>query len=106
MSGYSKEDQLKHNRRTPKRKARGEFSKKTKLEIYERDEGLCVRCGSPHLDSNPHHITFKSQGGEGDKRNGCCICRPCHTWAHNLKEGREWFENWRETNLDEKGDKV
>ena len=103
-----------HNRRTPKRKARGEFSEKVKKEIFERDNWQCVACGSYYLESVPHHIVYKSQGGIGEKRNGASVCRRCHDWAHGkregpngeaTKEGRKWFEKWGDTHLDEKGEK-
>lgn len=102
-----------HNRRTKKRKERGLFSQATKQAIFERDEWQCVSCRSYQLESVPHHIVFKSQGGEGTKRNGCAVCRSCHDWAHGKAkgpngephaEGRKWFEKWRDEHLDENGE--
>jgi 5-methylcytosine-specific restriction endonuclease McrA len=103
-----------HNRRTPKKKTRGEFDKKTIDAILERDGHKCVKCHrSNMIESVPHHIIFKSQNGKGEKRNGVTICRYCHDWAHGKRpgphgeltsEGREWFEMWRDHNLDEHGD--
>lgn len=105
-----------HNRRTPKKKARGEFSKKTIDEILERDGHRCVKCHrSTMIESIPHHVIFKSQGGLGIKRNGVTICRPCHDWAHakckgpngeREGEGRYFFEMWVDENLDENGDLI
>jgi 5-methylcytosine-specific restriction endonuclease McrA len=105
-----------HNRRTPKRKARGEFSKKTIDEILERDDHKCVSCHrSTMIESIPHHVIFKSQGGEGIKRNGVTICRYCHDWAHGKRkgpngelthEGRAFFEMWVDANLDQNGDRI
>ena len=93
-----------HNRRTPKRVNRGKFSTDTIKAILERDDYQCVRCGSRYLESVPHHITFKSRGGTGVKRNGVTICLDCHREAHATREVREWFEKWRERTLDENGD--
>jgi 5-methylcytosine-specific restriction endonuclease McrA len=94
------------NRRVPKRVDRGKFSAKTIKAILERDNYLCVRCGSYHLESVPHHCQYKSQGGQGTKRNGVSICLDCHREAHALKEVRKWFESWVEKNLDENGERL
>ena len=91
---------LTHNRKSPKRAARGKFSADTIQSIYERDNGRCVRCGtSSDLEAIPHHIIYKSQLGKGTIDNGCVTCRTCHRWAHSCREGREWFEQYREKNL-------
>lgn len=95
-----------HNRKTPKRVDRGKFSSKTIKEILERDNYQCVRCGHYHLESVPHHVIFKSQGGDNSKRNGVSICIACHVEAHKFKEVRKWFESWVEKNLDENGNRI
>lgn len=93
-----------HNRRIPKQKDRSRFPEAVKELIFERDNFTCVRCQtSQNLESVPHHIIFRSQGGEGTLRNGCCICRACHMAAHASKKEREWFVSWMELNLDEDG---
>ena len=100
MPAYSKADQLKANRKSPKRSARGKFSADTIRAIYERDDGRCVYCGtSSELEAIPHHVVFKSQGGLGTVDNGVTICRTHHRWAHDCREGREWFERYRKENL-------
>jgi 5-methylcytosine-specific restriction endonuclease McrA len=92
-----------HKRRTPKRAARGKFSPKTIQSITKRDNGLCVRCGSPYIESVPHHVIYKSQMGKGTVDNGATTCRRCHDWAHGKCEGpdgepaadgRKWFESF------------
>lgn len=96
----------KHNRRVKKRAARTEFSRKTREEIAERDGGRCVRCYAPATDI--HHINFRSEltADVSHKRNGCCVCRRCHAYAHSGKDGREWFVIWKNTHLDENGDYI
>jgi 5-methylcytosine-specific restriction endonuclease McrA len=89
-------------RRTPTRKTRGEFSPKVRKAILERDNYSCVRCN--RLAQHIHHITFRSQLGKGTKDNGCSLCIDCHSFAHESREGREYFEKWREQTLDENGD--
>ncbi len=113
--GFHPAPKVTHKRFKPTRKQRGEFSKETIAAIELRDGKKCVKCGSSNLDCKPHHITYRSQLGEGSKRNGCCICLSCHEWVHNgqkgpngepSKEGRYWFEMWRDENLDENGDMI
>ena len=100
MPAYSKADQLKGNRKSPKRADRGKFSADTIQSIYERDEGRCVRCRtSSDLEAVPHHVVFKSAMGLGTIDNGVIVCRSCHKWAHDCREGREWFEQYREEHL-------
>lgn len=110
----TKESQTSKTRIKQKAKARGEFSQKTIKEIRDRDGEKCVCCGrSTMIESVPHHIVYKSQGGTGEKRNGATVCRFCHDWSHGKrkgpngepsKDGRKWFEKWRDRMLDKKGD--
>lgn len=100
---YSKEKQLKSNRK----KIQRNFTQKTIKEIFERDNYECVRCSrSWGLESVPHHIIFKSQGGTGEKRNGATVCLECHRLAHSKRDIRLWFEQWRDENLDEVGNLI
>jgi 5-methylcytosine-specific restriction endonuclease McrA len=92
---YTKDQQLQEKRTEPKRGNAGKFSKRTIQTIGERDGWLCVRCRSPHIETVPHHIVYKSQLGKGTADNGVTICRPCHNWAHSKREGREWFEQYQ-----------
>jgi len=113
FDGFNPVPKPSHRRNKPTAKQRGQFSAKTIQAILARDNFKCVCCGSHYVESVPHHIIFRSQGGTGDKRNGATVDRLCHDWAHGKrkgpngepeKEGREWFENWQETKLDENGD--
>lgn len=60
----------------------------TRQQAYERDNGLCVICGS--LASQCHHIVFRSQCGKSELKNLACLCLQCHNEAHgvNAKEIR------------------
>ncbi|WP_373896356.1 HNH endonuclease [Virgibacillus sp. CBA3643] len=97
----------------PKKKTTRNFTPKVKEEIFERDNYRCIKCGSYRVENVPHHIHYKSQGGIGEKQNGATVCPYCHDWAHHKrnsvfgepsKEGKEWFESWRDANLDANGD--
>lgn len=83
-----------YKRRKPKRGNQAKFSKKARQIIIDRDQGLCVRCGRVY--DHIHHIIYRSAGGFGTVDNGVCVCHQCHDWAHSCKEGRQWFEEWRE----------
>jgi hypothetical protein len=92
-------DKPRHKRLEPTRGNAGKFSDKTRQIIGERDKWLCVKCGSNQIESVPHHVIFKSQGGKGTVDNGVTICLEHHRWAHKGREGRVWFENYRINNL-------
>lgn len=96
---YNPAQKPQFNRRTPKRANRGKFSEKTIKAIGERDGWRCVRCGSAYIESVPHHVVYKSQGGKGTVDNGVTICRPCHDLAHSKRDVREWFEQYIESKI-------
>lgn len=83
-----------HKRKSKKWGKASEFSPSVRRAIIKRDRGLCVRCGAPY--HSIHHVIFRSQGGKGTVDNGVCTCLRCHEWAHSGREGREWFERYRE----------
>ena len=86
-----------HARKSKKRKARGEFSAATRKLIMERDGGLCVRCGAKAV--HIHHVIYRSQGGLGTVDNGVSVCERCHSFAHESRQGRVFFEIYRESHL-------
>lgn len=89
----SKESQLHRVRVKPKSK---NFTPKVKLQIFERDGYKCIRCGTMQdLESVPHHIIYKSQGGYGTLDNGATVCRSCHRLAHSMASVRKFFEDYR-----------
>jgi 5-methylcytosine-specific restriction endonuclease McrA len=104
MFEYNPVPKTNYKRKVKKQRDKGKFSSKTIKEIFERDNYRCVKCGSYHLESVPHHIVYRSHGGEGTKRNGATVCRTCHRLAHSDKETRKWFESWQERMLDDNGD--
>lgn len=56
------------------------------LAVLERDEYTCQDPDCPGgfpLDP-PHHIIFKSQGGEDTMENLITYCRHCHGKRHGL----------------------
>lgn len=80
-----------YKRRKPKHSSRNEFSKKTRQDIWDRENGACQCCGSQGEEI--HHARFKSQSGRGVYSNGILLCHDCHTETH---ENRELADYWRE----------
>lgn len=57
-------------------------------EVLERDNWTCQNpeCGYTHQLDIPHHIIFKSQGGNDSVENLITLCLHCHrTLIHNGK---------------------
>ena len=54
----------------------------TRKQAYERDNGLCVICGS--LASQCHHIVYRSHLGTSILSNLACLCLQCHNEAHGI----------------------
>lgn len=74
---------------------RNPIPRKLILAVWERDEGLCQKCGRQG-SSPPHHIVY---GGTGRRRvhrieNLITLCLECHTECHSTKDAREWAQEW------------
>lgn len=55
-----------------------------KVEVFSRDRGRCVYCGSPYGQPNAHFIP-RSKGGLGIPENILTLCLECH---HRFDFGR------------------
>lgn len=52
-------------------------------QVYERDNGCCVRCGRWIEEGTiPHHRKYKSQGGGDTLDNLEMLCMECHSKEH------------------------
>lgn len=66
-------------------------------QIWNRDGGCCVLCGTPvSCGSKYHHIVYKSHGGGDTLDNGATLCINCHGKVHgvNSKEIRALLLNY------------
>ena len=84
------------------------ISKKTKEEVYKRDNERCIFCGAPGLPEA--HVVPRSQGGLGIPQNIVTACRPCHDKMDNslmrqqmLQKAAEhlkrFYSDWNEKDL-------
>lgn len=55
-----------------------DIPQKVKAEVWERDGGCCILCGSPNAAPNAHYIP-RSHGGLGVAQNVVTLCGKCHT---------------------------
>lgn len=59
---------------------RVEFTRKQRLEIWNRADGHCQSCGMKMKagEGEYDHIIALAHGGETDVENGQLLCYPCH----------------------------
>ena len=80
-----------------------------KAEVWERDGGCCILCGSPDAAPNAHYIA-RSHGGLGIPRNTVTLCQRCHDRYDNSPERRSLreeikrhlmsvYDDWSEADL-------
>ena len=87
-----------HKRRKPKQGQLSKITPSVRVEVLERSEGKCERCGVTTAYSfEVAHLVQASQGGVGnDPKNVVLLCGPsvnsgtCHHFADYSKKGREW----------------
>ena len=53
------------------------ISDKVRREVWERDKGCCIFCGSPYARAEAHYIP-RAQGGRGIAKGILAGCRECH----------------------------
>lgn len=84
------------------------ISKKTKQEVFKRDNERCIFCGAPGLPEA--HVVPRSHGGLGIPQNIVTACRPCHDKMDNslmrqqmLQKAAEhlkrFYSDWNEKDL-------
>lgn len=52
--------------------------------VRARDRHRCRHCNSTFM-VDPHHIKFRSAGGEDSTDNVALLCRPCHDDIHGYR---------------------
>lgn len=63
---------------------------KVKLEVADRDLGLCIFCGAPGTP-NAHYIS-RAHGGLGVEQNIVTACAKCHDALDNGKDTQNYRE--------------
>lgn len=55
--------------------------------VYERDQHCCVNCKLWVEDGHkPHHVIYKSHGGNDTLDNLVLLCDKCHYQVHHGKD--------------------
>ena len=57
--------------------------KKLQKEVLIRDNFRCQACNRYTL-APPHHIIFKSRGGDDTAENLILLCQKCHALKHGI----------------------
>jgi 5-methylcytosine-specific restriction endonuclease McrA len=58
------------------------LSGKLRTACFNRDDWRCMHCNNRN-GLHPHHIKFKSQGGEDVLHNIITVCWICHRAIHD-----------------------
>jgi len=57
--------------------------KKLQQSVVLRDNFHCQDCGV-YTENQPHHIIFKSRGGDDTAENLILLCQKCHAQKHGI----------------------
>jgi 5-methylcytosine-specific restriction endonuclease McrA len=63
-----------------------------RVEVLERDGGLCRRCGSQAHDV--HHLAGRVGDALLDRDRMVSLCRPCHMHIEEQQRGEAYGEGW------------
>ena len=61
--------------------------KQLRTKVWKRDNYTCQDSNCPggwSLDKSPHHIIFKSHGGDDSEKNLITLCIYCHAKKHGI----------------------
>lgn len=86
-------------RRRPTRRNRGNFNKKTRNRILERDKESCQICN--RKGTQIHHVMPRSRSGRGVYTNGLTVCNSCHHAIHN---NNDLLQAWIEIYVEKYGE--
>lgn len=69
---------------------------KKRLEILQRDEFACVRCGNSKLTLHVHHKSYIPDQDPWDYEddNYETLCFVCHDVEHQTPEQKEQYKQW------------
>ena len=57
---------------------------KKRLEIFNRDNWKCTKCGNDKITLAVHHESYSGNPWEVSNDKLTTICEPCHTKEHNI----------------------
>ena len=58
---------------------------KKRLEIFNRDNWKCTKCGNDKITLAVHHESYSGNPWEVSNDKLTTICEPCHTKEHNIQ---------------------
>ncbi len=68
----------------------GDLLRRLVMQIWDRDDGLCVVCGRwVEEGTKPHHEPPKSQGGQDREEDLFMLCDGCHYERHHGRKGQD-----------------
>lgn len=71
-----------------------DISPAVKAEVWERDGGRCIFCGSPHAAPNMHYLS-RAHGGLGIPQNIGTGCMECHDRLDNSTDRKAMLEEFK-----------
>lgn len=60
------------------------FSKRVRLEVYERQNGKCAMCGRHLPRLQTHHIVPHCMSHDDSEENAVGLCPECHRYADEM----------------------
>ncbi|MBY8918784.1 HNH endonuclease [Nitratireductor sp. L1-7-SE] len=69
--------------------SRYEFTRRQRLEIWQRADGHCEKCRAKLKvgEGEYDHVIAQGYGGENTVENGQLLCRPCHKGKTAVDKG-------------------
>ena len=62
------------------------------LQVLRRDAYTCQLC-RVYTQSPPHHVKYRSQGGDDCASNLITLCERCHGDVHNARVSKQVVED-------------
>jgi hypothetical protein len=90
-----------HGRNKPLARTRGAISSKVRKVLAKRSQGVCERCKRQGVPLQAAHTTRRWQLDRTTSSVLAHLCVPCHLWADNSAEGREWLTAFQTKLLEE-----
>lgn len=88
-------------RTKPNQRQKGEISTKVREQVKERSNEVCERCGMARATDMSHLIRRPQLTERTHAGLLAHLCRSCHVFADTTRDGREWLEQFRLSQVSE-----